>query len=473
MRRWLAVILLSSGALIIAGMVLIETVHIAPRLAAHYLTERQYRSVWLARAGYTLLALDRGAPPTTVQYPDWIARWQTAHQPSPAQPGQRHISVNTAEQARAALAAAEAGDIIEFQPGHYRFDGSNIPASSAGREDAPIIVRAAQPGTVELELATEEGFWVQGPYWQFENLTVRGICKEDHDCEHAFHVVGGAHHFVARNNTLIDFNAHFKINGAQGQFPDHGRIEGNRLSNEHPRRTDRSVTLIDLVAASDWVIEKNLIADFVKQRGDHTSYGVFAKGGGARNQIRSNVILCTVLLRNPAFSQDSRQVGASLGGGGSSANACRDKKCVVEQEDGVISNNLIAGCSDEGIYLNRAARSAVHHNTLLDTAGVSLRYAVTSADMRGNLIDGPLRLRDGAVLHDADNRSNWVTGQYLGLHRVRDLFADAAQLDLRWRGAPPRQAAASTDEAIDLCGQPRPAQPAYGAFEDFAACNKQ
>ncbi len=481
-RRWLRWLLAAAALAGIASGWLIETINIAPRLLAPYIERRssghhplivqtgQQLGQILRSADRGARGADGGAPLVPASYPTWIGTGSdSAATPAPSDnTSARIVWVNAAEQARTAIQNARPGDVITFLPGRYRFYGSAIPAEASGRADAPIVVRAAQPGTVTLELATEEGFWIKGAHWQFENLTIRGICPSDADCEHAFHVVANAHHFVARNNTITDFNAHFKINGVAGRFPDHGQITGNRLSNSRPRNTERSVTLIDLVAASAWRIEKNLIADFVKQDGDQTSYGVFVKGGGHGNRISSNVILCTHRLRN----QPGRQVGASLGGGGTGKKFCRDHKCIVEQEDSVISNNLIAACADDGIYLNRAARSRVSHNTLLDTAGISIRFPETSADLSGNLIDGTIRLRDGAVIHDADNQSSWMTSLYLGVHSVRQLFIDAAVLDLHWNSSPPRRTAATpaVDEATDLCGSPRPAQPAYGAFEDFSAC---
>ena len=53
----------------------------------------------------------------------------------------------------------------------------------------------------------------------------------------------------------------------------------------------------------------------------------------------------------------------------------------------MIRSNLVASCSDAGIYLNSAARSRVVHNTLLDTAGIEARFAETSADVEGNLVE--------------------------------------------------------------------------------------
>ncbi len=468
MKRWFPTTI---GLSLLSTVVLLHCLDVPPRILAAY-AQRQSSTqhALIARIGdsfgHALLLADHGAQLPAHHYPDWIGASSTKTRAltntSPV------VTVNSSQQAQLAIQNANPGDVIQFAPGIYRFSGSYIAATHSGRETAPIIVRAETPGSVILEFDLVEGFFVQAPYWQFENLEIHGICKDDSDCEHAFHVVGHAKYFVARNNIVRDFNAHFKINATQGLFPDHGRIEGNSLTNTRGRQTDNSVTPIDIVAASHWQIQNNLIADFTKLKGDLISYGVYAKGGGSDNRFIGNVILCTHVLRG----QPGRQVGASLGGGGTGKKFCRDRKCIVEQEDSVISNNLIASCADDGIYLNRAARSRVSHNTLLDTAGISIRFPETSADLNGNLIDGTIRLRDGAVMHEADNQTSQMISLYLGVHSVRKLFVDATALDLRWSGSPPRRTASTpiADEATDLCGSTRPALPAYGAFEDFSTC---
>ena len=211
--------------------------------------------------------------------------------------------------------------------------------------------------------------------------------------------------------------------------------------------------------------ENPLIADFVKAGGDRTSYGAFAKGGGSGNRLIGNVVLCEHRLRGAT----GRRIGLSFGGGGSDPRLCRDRRCVVEHDDGLIANNLIASCSDEGIYLNRAARSSLLHNTVLDTAGVVVRFPESAAHAAGNLIDGALRSRDGGTLDARDNRTQWPAAPFVGLHPVRRLFADADELDLRWAATPPRRAAAG-EPATDLCGVRRAAPAAHGAFEDYRRC---
>lgn len=130
--------------------------------------------------------------------------------------------------------------------------------------------------------------------------------------------------------------------------------------------------------------------------------------------------------------------------------------------------NLVASCSDAGIYVNRGAASRILDNTLLDTAGVQVRFADSSARIDGNLVDGGLVARDGGRLDLGQNRVTPIALTYLGYHPQRRLFADPATLDLRWKDEASRRAGAAAGP--DLCGAARPASAAYGAFEDFTAC---
>jgi hypothetical protein len=378
---------------------------------------------------------------------------------------ERSIFIDSAAAARAAIERANPGDVITFLPGTYYFDGQSIRADHAGMPGKPVTVRAQHPGTVVLLFAVTEGFKISKPYWIFENLTIKGVCHEHADCEHAFHVVGEASHFFARNNVVSDFNAHFKINGDGTNYPDHGVIEGNTLSNTSVRLTDNPVTPIDLVGASNWIIRANLISDFVKGDGNRVSYGAFAKGAGSGNRFERNIVLCEHRLRG----LPGQRVGLSFGGGGTGTAYCRDRRCLTEHDGGSIEGNLIAFCSDDGIYLNRAAAARVRHNTLLDTAGITVRFAVSSADIEGNLVDGIIRSRDDGVVRAVDNINGSMVRSYLGWHTVRDLYRQVPVMDLAWQAAPPRRAAGAGRFA-DLCGYPSAERPVYGAFEEFSGC---
>ncbi|MES2049446.1 MAG: right-handed parallel beta-helix repeat-containing protein [Pseudomonadota bacterium] len=384
-----------------------------------------------------------------------------------SQPVGNIILVTSADQARVAIANANPGDVITFSPGAYQFSGTDIFVNRAGRDDARIIVRAEVPGTVKLQFSLLEGFHVTAPYWSFENLHIQGVCEVPGNCEHAFHVVANAHHFLARNNTIVDFNAHFKVNMSNQQIPDDGVIEYNSISNTDARRTESSVTSLDLVAVSRWRIEHNLITDFIKAGSDKVSYGVFVKGGGNENRIANNLIICEHHLRR----EMGQRVGLSFGGGGTGKAFCPDHQCVTEQDRGVIESNLVMACSDDGIYLNKAASSRIIKNTLIDTGGIEVRFAESTADVEGNLVDGKIRSRDGGLIRASENIDTNMLSLFAGYHPVRNMFNDASMMDLRWRQRPPVKSSSTlgSNGTGELCDSKKSAK-VIGAFDDFNAC---
>ena len=458
-----ALALLAVGAIGAAWVV--ERVGVTPRALAPYIEKRTSgHNPTIVKAGQAsaalLLRLDRGEP----ALPAALAVTLGAQPAAVGVDAPGAIAVATPDALRAALAQANPGDTITLLPGVYRFGGAPLDVNRPGRAGAPIVVRALKPGSAQLEFDLVEGFRVQAPHWRFENLAIRGVCAEDRYCEHAFHVVGAASGFVARNNTITDFNAHIKINGQQGRFPDDGLIEQNTLTATHVRQTSNPVTPIDLVAASGWTMRANVISDFLKGEGDMVSYGAFAKGAGSGNLFERNLVWCERTLRGPG-----QRVGLSLGGGGTGAAVCRDGRCITEQEQGIVRANLVMGCSDVGIYLNSAARSSVVDNTLLDTGGIDVRYATSSARLDGNLVDGPIRSRDNGLLHLEDNRSTALWQMFAGYHPVRSLFVAPASGDLAWRSGTPERASSAVG-GIDLCGAKRGRSAVYGAFDDFSGC---
>jgi nitrous oxidase accessory protein NosD len=449
------------------GITLVSRTGVPPRLLGPYLQWRSSGHNPLIEKTGELTAdvlawLDRGSVKARQQWPAWVAPLTSAA----VRGGTREVLVVDVGQLRTALTRALPGDVITIAPGRYRVEGAALAVERPGRVDAPITVRAPRVGLATLEFNLVEGFHVLAPHWVFENLVIEGACPQHDDCEHAFHVVGAASATVIRNNELRDFNAHIKINGERGRYPDGGLVADNRIYNTTARRTENPVTPIDLVAASDWTIRGNLVADFVKDGSDRTSYGAFAKGGGSGNLLEGNTVLCEHRLRGAP----GRRVGLSFGGGGSGQASCRAGRCTPEHDLGMMRDNLIASCSDAGVYLNRATNSRLEHNTLLDTAGVQTRSAGELLFM-ANLVDGPLRIDAESFLTARDSRTSALSALYLGVHTVRSLFADAAALDLRWAGAPPALSAPHAARS-DLCGAVAGQRQVIGAFEEIGRCQR-
>ena len=366
------------------------------------------------------------------------------------------VVVANAEKLLLAIRDAQPGVTIEVVPGIYRF-ANKIQLGSPGTNAFPVTLRAAIPGTSILEFTSEEGFLVAQPYWVFEGLVVRGTCSQDHDCEHAFHVVGAGHHTTIRNNYLENFNAHIKVNGLDGNWPDHGLVSFNTLTNTHPRQTARPVTPFDLVGSSYWQVQDNLVTNFVKRGGTNVSFGIFMKGASEGGRIERNLVICSP----SEISQPGARVGISFGGGGSfPQNICRNASCDrFEHSGGLAASNIVAHCNDSGIDVNHSVQTVLTHNTLINTSGIDVRRSPSSARIHGNLLEGGIRARDGAQINEGINQNS----------RASSLFSDPTRLNLGWKNLPDVTSTIPLGSK-DFCGIPRPSPASMGAFGNLEAC---
>lgn len=359
-----------------------------------------------------------------------------------------NLEADSALELATAMERAIAGQVVQIRPGRYRMSSAMV-TYHAGAPDKPITLRAAKPGTVLIEFDTVEGFRVVQPYWVFENLTIRGVCRQDTDCEHAFHIVGAARGTVLRNNRVENFNAHVKVNGADGQWPDNGLAQFNTLTNDHPRNTARPVTPFDLVSASGWQVSDNLITDFVKAGGNKISYGIFMKGAGSRGRIERNLIICT----SSQISQDGSRVGLSWGAGGVEAGFCRDKKCAFDFTEGLAANNIVAHCNDAGIDTNRSRQIILANNTLINTAGILVRGESQDVNIYGNLLEGRIRSHDSVTVIQAKN----------DLVPLQKVLLDPDRFRLNHNRSTPSDIRSIPQVPKDFCNHPRSAVTRTGA----------
>lgn len=358
--------------------------------------------------------------------------------------------VHDADELARAMTAAQPGEVIELAPGTYAIRNT-LYAGRPGTATRPIAVRARRPGTAEIQVSAIQGVLLEHSFWLFENLTWRGMCRKTHDdCEHAIHVAGGARGTVIRNNLMIDFNAHIKINGKASEWPDAGLMQFNTLTSTGPRRTERPVTPFDLVGASGWKIADNRIEAFVKDGSNGVSYGLFVKGGGRNARIVRNLVVCTPKM----VWQRGLRVGISVGNGGTDAPYCRGS-CEAEHHDAWVANNVVAHCNDVGIDVARSRATRVLNNTLINTAGILVRRPPADALAANNLLDGHLQARHGATLLTEAN----ITSLRLDGH-----LAAPDLLDLRWL-RPPAESGAPSRVNDDFCGQPRSAISWPGATQ--------
>lgn len=361
----------------------------------------------------------------------------------------------------AAISAAAPGDIIVLAPGDYEVHQNKISCEAAGTADAPIVVRAAELGTVNIKFDAVEGFHVRGPFWEFANLDIEGICAADSDCEHAFHVTGNAESTWLHNNRMHGFNAMIKGNGEpigpndSYVWPDDVVVEYNELYNPAPRDTGNPVTPIDVVGGHRWILRGNFIHDHAKGGGDNISYAAFLKGHSKDGVIERNLVVCELLHTGQT------RLGLSLGGGGTGPDSiCEDGACKPEHERGTLRNNLVIHCpADVGIYINAGADSQIVHNTLFDTAGIDMRFAQTTGLVANNILDGKVRDRDGAVTTKMNN---------LEQAAIASWFTDPGNFDFTLvDGAALVDLAAPLPEVKDdYCGNDRDdGKPDIGAIE--------
>lgn len=302
-----------------------------------------------------------------------------------------------------ALNTAKSGDVIQLDPGVYRIRQRSIYLKNAGTFLQPISVRGSLVDKVRIELDTLEGFYVDKPFWVFENLSIKGICSEDSQCEHAFHIVGKAVGTIIRNNEIFDFNAPIKANGVKRggkyYYPDNGIIKNNAFYNRAVRKTGNPVTLLDMVAVNDWVVSDNLIADFMKEKSNRISYGAFFKGNGSGSIFERNLVICRLKLD----VEDRVQVGLSFGGGATITSGCRNQRCDVEHTSGIIRHNVIMNCNDVAIYLNKAKDTEIYNNTIINTLGIDVRFPESSATVANNFITGRIKSRNGGFSRQSNN----------------------------------------------------------------------
>lgn len=399
------------------------------RLEGHALLQ------WFLLPGLHAVQRRYERPPPPGPLPTLGKGQQTVSLAAPLSDGGTVVRVNSAAALARAMLDAEPGTHIVIAPGRYAFN-QTLRLGRDGRVRAPIVVSALRPGSVQLDFFQESGIRIDRPHWTFENLNIRGTCPRDHDCEHAFHVVGGGAFTVLRNNHVQDFNAHIKVNGLNGEWPDHGLVAFNTLTNTATRHTDRPVVMLDLVGASHWKVQDNLVTHFAKGSGNRVAYGLFMKGASEGGRIERNLVVCSP----QDISRPGERVGISFGGGGGHvASTCRQDACLSFQHRlGLGANNVVAHCNDSGLDVNHSSQIVLMHNTLINTAGIAARGAGTQVHVTANLFEGQLSRRDGATVIEASN-------QEIPLSKV---FLNPDALLLEWLEAPeaiPSAQAINTD----------------------------
>ena len=323
----------------------------------------------------------------------------------------REVRVSDEKELLTAIKNAIPGDDIIIEPGYYHLVQRYIEVKNLGNNLFPIRVRAKTLGNVQINMTTTEGFQISAPYWSFENLKIKGVSENKSGSEHAFHIVGNAHHTTIKNNRVQNFNAHIKINGYKGYaYPDYGLIIANQLTNDTIKRTKNPVTPIDAVGVNNWLVTKNIISDFAKLWGTQVSYAGFFKGGGTNNSFTKNLIICEL------NHSGGIRIGLSFGGGGTGKTLFREGNTRIEHNNGLIKNNIIANCpNDVGIYINKGSNTKIESNLIIDSLGIDIRFKESSASIKENEYNGRINKRNSAQIDLFNN-----TKKSLSIKNIND-----------------------------------------------------
>gem|GEM_PF-6564984 len=299
------------------------------------------------------------------------------------------MRVSDADGLRRALAAAQAGDVIELAPGDYPITSTLSPAAG-GLPQAPIMVRG-QPGA-RLLSRTAVVLRLAQPHWMLEGLSIEGDCQPANRCETGLQLLGNARQLRLQQLQLKGFNTAILVRGDAGNWPDQGRLSDSLIANATPRSGGSAGVGLDLGGASGWLISGNRFADL--GRDGAVGYALLLRGGGEGNRVERNLISCAA---------GGRQVGIGLGGSRTGTRLMRHPERDLEQLQTQIAHNLVVNCGEAALDLYRSADARVEHNHLLASGGIDLRGG-SSATLVANLSSGAWYPRRGNLLGGNANR---------------------------------------------------------------------
>lgn len=289
----------------------------------------------------------------------------------------RLISVNTTMALLNAIEVANPGDVINLEPGVYSIS-QLVTLRKDGEHNARIFMRAATLGSVTLELSHIENFKLYGKYWIFENLRIVGVCEQGQGCEHAFHIVGDADDIIFRNNEVINFASHIKLNGEQlgeglaKSFPDRIMFINNLWHNTKYIRNNVPHNILNLDGGHNHIVRGNIFADYNTPADlPKSASAIYPKASTRGILIEQNLIVCETQRTEGETTR-----GIQLGDGAPSSICDGDMDqdgegdCIErgQNQEAIVRNNIIMRCdnggSAAGIMVGSDRDSQILHNTV-------------------------------------------------------------------------------------------------------------
>lgn len=352
--------------------------------------------------------------------------------------------------------APDSGRIITLAAGNYSQSSS---IAITGKDH--ITIQGATPDysdTVITGPGITSGLDISIRVNNSNYVTIRDLTIKDFNY-HAVQVNSGSYYFHADNFYGWDLGeGAFKITAnpytSGALYSDFGLIENSVLGYTSGGKRG-AVEAVDIIAARGWVVRGNTIQNAYHPNSGSVAYALFAKGGSIDTVFENNLI-------------KGSDIAISFGGGLTASQYFRNGISGVEHYGGIMRNNVIHNTKDAGIYLAKATDFKVLNNTMINIApsisvgGIESRFAVSSGEIRNNIIDKTLKKRDSGTYTESNNIVTATSAWYVN--------PDAGNYALN-----PVTAASAIDTGMslpalvptDMLGTPRPIGAGYdlGALE--------
>jgi hypothetical protein len=388
------------------------------------------------------------------------------------------VDVSSEAEILNAIANASPGDVITVSPGSYDFD-QVIKVQADGQDSARIFLRSETLGSVTFNLSHIENFKLYGKFWIFENIHFLGSCTNGNGCEHAFHIVADADDLIFRNNEIVNFASHVKLNGEvvgggpARSFPDRTMFINNFWHNTKYVTNNAPHNILNLDGGKDHVVRGNIFADYNAPASlQKSASAVYPKASALRILIEQNLIVC-----EKARTSGETARGIQLGDGAPASICDGDVDqdgsgdCVEngQSQEALVRNNIIMNCnnggSSAGIMVGSDRESKLYHNTVYNAdsknAGFYVghpdhdtywRYSILENGFNTNYAKRPLNEMDNIMPSLAEMNATFaapIDGDF-------SVVEGASLLE---------QATTDGDVGHDFCGYPRGTTADLGAIE--------